>query len=220
MTYTGEVAVGGPPDLLELDTTVVSKVAVGPMNNNAYLLRCKVTGATCLVDAAAEEDTLLRLIREQADARLDSIVTTHRHPDHWGALAAVAAATNAPTHAGRADVAGIPVPTQEPVDHGQLLRLGDAVIEVVGLPGHTPGSIALLLEAGSDAPVVVTGDALFPGGVGRTRSPEDFTSAFDAVRRELFDRLPDRARVLPGHGWDTTLGAERGSLPGWRARGW
>jgi glyoxylase-like metal-dependent hydrolase (beta-lactamase superfamily II) len=220
MPYTGDVQVGGPPDVLELDTMTVTKVAVGPMDNNAYLLRCRLTGGTLLVDGAAEAETLLALVGGTAGGRLDAILTTHRHHDHWGALAHLVQSSRAATYAGAADAPAIAVATDTPLEHGDVVRVGQCDTSVVALPGHTPGSIALVLERDSASPVVLTGDALFPGGVGRTTSPETFTSALDAAERELFGTLPDATRVLPGHGRDTTLGAERASLPEWRRRGW
>ncbi|RZS82825.1 glyoxylase-like metal-dependent hydrolase (beta-lactamase superfamily II) [Motilibacter rhizosphaerae] len=205
---------------LVLGTLAVTGLSVGATDNDAYLLRCRASGATLLVDAAAEAERLLRLVGDLAGGRLDGVLTTHRHHDHWGALAQLVQATGTTTYAGAADADAIGVRTDVRLGHGDLVRVGEAEVRVVALPGHTPGSVAVLLEPESDAPVVLTGDALFPGGVGRTGSPEEFTSAYDAVVRELFDQLPDATRVLPGHGLPTTLGAERPSLPEWRARGW
>ncbi|MFM7146491.1 MAG: MBL fold metallo-hydrolase, partial [Actinomycetales bacterium] len=103
--YTGKVHVGGPADVRELPALVVSKLAVGPYDNNAYLLRCRQTGAQVLIDAAAEPERLLHLIGPDG---LDAVVTTHRHPDHWQALAEVAERTGAPTAAHAMDAPGIP----------------------------------------------------------------------------------------------------------------
>ncbi|MFZ9988538.1 MAG: MBL fold metallo-hydrolase, partial [Candidatus Nanopelagicales bacterium] len=83
MTYSGDVHVGGPADVHELPGLIVSKIAVGPMSNNAYLLRCRDTGEQVLVDAAAEPEALLDLIGEDGIA---AVITTHRHADHWQAL--------------------------------------------------------------------------------------------------------------------------------------
>ena len=88
--YSGRVRVGGPADVRELPEVVISKVAVGPMDNNCYLLRCRRTGAQLLIDAAAEPDLLIDL----ASSSLVAVVTTHAHADHYGALAAVVAATS------------------------------------------------------------------------------------------------------------------------------
>ena len=217
MPYSGRVSVGGTPDVRELADLVVTKAAVGPMDNNAYLLRCRQTGDGLLVDAANDAGTLVGLV---ADVPLRLVVTTHRHRDHWQALAAVVRSTGAATVAHQADAAAIPVPTGRAVGDGDRLDVGRCELEVIHLVGHTPGSIALLYDDPNGAPHLWTGDSLFPGGPGRTTSPEDFTSLMDDLERKVFDRLPDETWVYPGHGADTTLGAERASLPEWRARGW
>ncbi|MFE9247446.1 MBL fold metallo-hydrolase [Streptomyces sp. NPDC007088] len=218
MTYSGKVRVGGPADVHELRDLIISKVAVGPMDNNAYLLRCRETGEQLLIDAANDADTLLTLIGGDG---VRTVVTTHRHPDHWQALSEVVAATGALTCAGREDLEGIPVATDVPVDDGDLIRVGRAGLTVRHLRGHTPGSIALVYDDPDGSPHVFTGDCLFPGGVGNTRSdPAAFAQLIDDVETRLFARLPDETWVYPGHGDDTSLGAERPHLPEWRARGW
>ncbi|MGW9079379.1 MBL fold metallo-hydrolase [Streptomyces kronopolitis] len=218
MGYSGAVKVGGPADVHELTDLMISKVAVGPMNNNAYVLRCRATDEQLLIDAAAEPRTLLALI---GDSGISSVVTTHRHGDHWGALREVVDATGARTYAGRYDAEGIPVPTEVPVDDGDTLTVGRVELTARHLVGHTPGSIALVYDDPHGAPHLFTGDCLFPGGVGNTfGSAENFVRLIDDVERELFDRLPDETWVYPGHGNDTTLGAERPQLALWRERGW
>jgi glyoxylase-like metal-dependent hydrolase (beta-lactamase superfamily II) len=189
---------------------------VGPMDNNAYLLRCRYTDEQLLIDAANDSPTLVRLV----NGSLAGVVTTHRHADHWQALSEVVAATGARTYAGRFDAEGIPVPTDVPVEDGDEIRVGQAVLRAVHLVGHTPGSIALLYDDPKGHPHLFTGDCLFPGGPGRTGNPEDFTSLMDGVQSKVFDVLPDETWIYPGHGNDTTVGAERPSLGEWRARGW
>ncbi len=216
VTYTGEVEVGGPAGIREIDGITLAKVAVGPMNNNAYLLRDNATGQGLLIDAAAEAGTLLRLI---GDTPVAAIVTTHRHPDHWGALAEVKAATGAVTVAHPLDAGGIPVPTDELVGDDGAISFGGIELSAIHLVGHTPGSIALLLR-GSDRPHLFTGDCLFPGGPGRTTRPEDFSSLMGGLEERVFGQLPDETWIYPGHGNDSTLGAERPHLEEWRARGW
>jgi glyoxylase-like metal-dependent hydrolase (beta-lactamase superfamily II) len=217
MAYHGRTRVGGPPDVRELSELIITKVAVGPMDNNAYLLRCRRSGEELLIDAANDADTLLELFGDTAPA---TVVTTHRHGDHWQALRAVVDATGAETVAHEADAAEILVPTTRLVRDGDRLRVGDSELEVINLVGHTPGSIALLYDDPTGEPQLWTGDSLFPGGVGRTTSPESFASLIDDVDAKLFGRLPDETWVYPGHGDDTTLGAERPHLAEWRARGW
>ncbi len=218
MTYTGAVKVGGPADVHELADLMISKVAVGPMDNNAYLLRCRATGEQLLIDAAAEAHTLLSLI---GDDGIASVVTTHRHGDHWGALQAVVDATGARTYAGALDAEGIPVATDVPLADGNTITVGRVELTARHLVGHTPGSIALVYDDPHGHPHVFTGDCLFPGGVGNTHGDaKAFANLIDDVEHKLFDQLPDETWVYPGHGNDTTLGAERPHLAEWRERGW
>ncbi|MBN9327895.1 MAG: Zn-dependent hydrolase [Cellulomonas sp. 73-145] len=235
MTYSGDVRPGGPSDVRVLDEVEIRKASVGPMDNNAYLVTCRRTGAQLLVDAAADPERLLALVREgAASARLDGIVTTHRHPDHLSALASVVAVTGAPLLAGAPDADAVAAAADRPVQRrlqdGDTIAVGHAVLEVIALRGHTPGSIALVYrepEHADEADAVAgrahlfTGDSLFPGGVGATGNDRArFDQLFLDVTERIFDRFDDTAWVYPGHGPDTTLGAERPQLDAWRARGW
>ncbi|QXG76482.1 MBL fold metallo-hydrolase [Modestobacter sp. L9-4] len=217
--YTGDVEVGGPPQRRELPGLTVTKLAVSEMANDVYLLTSTATGESLLVDAAADPAALLALI---GDADVRTVVTTHGHWDHHRALADVVRATGAQTVAHPADAGDLPVPVTRPVEHGDTVEVGDQVLEVVHLRGHTPGSIALVWRGADGADTLVfTGDSLFPGGVGNTQGDSArFTSLIDDVEQRLFDVLPDDTWVHPGHGADTTLGAERPHLAEWRARGW
>ena len=217
MTYRGHVTPGSPAER-ELPELLITKASVGPMDNNAYLLQCLATDELLLVDAASEPEVLLELV---GGRDLGTVVTTHRHRDHWDALSAVVAATRATTIAGAEDVDGIPVPTDRPVADGDTIELGHCRLEVIHLVGHTPGSIALLYDDPKGPPHLWTGDSLFPGGVGNTHGNKaHFESLLHDVETKIFDRLPDETWVYPGHGDDTTLGAERPQLSEWRARGW
>jgi glyoxylase-like metal-dependent hydrolase (beta-lactamase superfamily II) len=221
MSYTGDVSVGGPADTRELPGLTVTKVAVGPMDNNAYLLRCSQTGALALIDAANEAPTLLSLIGDQP---LATIITTHQHWDHHAALAEVQAATGAATVAHSADAPGLPIPVSHLVEHGDTVPVGNARLSVIHLRGHTPGSIALCYDGGgelTDTPHLFTGDSLFPGGPGNTqKDAARFDSLMNDLEQRVFGELPDGTWVYPGHGKDTTLGTERPHVPEWRARGW
>jgi glyoxylase-like metal-dependent hydrolase (beta-lactamase superfamily II) len=217
MTYTGKVRPGGPADVRELPHLVISKISVGPMDNDAYLLRCRDSDEQLLIDAAEEEDRLLDLVGPDG---LVGVVTTHRHADHWQALGDVVKATGARTFAHPLDATAIPVETDVFLEDGDRLRFGAVELTAIHLVGHTPGSVCLLYDDPDGFPHLFTGDCLFPGGVGRTTSPEDFASLFTGVRDKLFGRLPDETWVYPGHGDDTTLGVERPHLEEWEARGW
>jgi glyoxylase-like metal-dependent hydrolase (beta-lactamase superfamily II) len=218
--YTGKVVVGGPADTRELGALRITKIAVGPMSNNAYLLRCAATGDGLLIDAAAEAHALGELLTSQSIEQLVQVVTTHRHADHWQALGEIVASTGAVTAAGRADAAELPVHTDVLLDNGDELWIGDQQLRIMGLRGHTPGSIAVLHTDSEGLSHLFSGDSLFPGGVGKTGSHADFVSLLDDVEERIFNRLPDSTWVYPGHGNDTTVGAERPQLTEWRARGW
>ena len=221
MSYTGDVAVGGPPDVRDLPGLIVTKVAVGPYDNNAYLLRCTATGEGLLIDAANEAGRLLELID---GTKLSLIVTTHSHLDHWAALREVQEATGALVAAHPADAGGLPVPVAEPISGGDKVRFGDVVLGVIHLRGHTPGSVALCYDARgelAEAPHLFTGDSLFPGGPGNTwKDAKRFNQLMDDLEDRVFGPLPDGTWVYPGHGKDTTLGSERPHLQEWRDRGW
>jgi glyoxylase-like metal-dependent hydrolase (beta-lactamase superfamily II) len=122
-----------------------------------------------------------------------------------------------------ADADGLPVPVTRLVENGEVLTFGDASVSFIHLRGHTPGSIAVCYDAGgrlSGEPHLFTGDSLFPGGPGRTTTPEAFNSLMSGLEERVFGRLPDETWIYPGHGNDTTLGAERPHLAEWHARGW
>jgi glyoxylase-like metal-dependent hydrolase (beta-lactamase superfamily II) len=217
MSYRGKVVPGGPPDVRELAKLTITKFSVGDMDNNVYLLRCQATDEQVLVDAADEASRILQVVGSDG---LRRVVTTHRHWDHHRALPEVVTATGATTVAGDADADELPVPVDERVSDGDIVQVGECQLEVIHLVGHTPGSIALLFDDPDGTPHLFTGDSLFPGGVGKTRSPEDFTSLIHDVSHKLFDRLPDETWFYPGHGDDSSLGAERPHLAEWRTRGW
>jgi glyoxylase-like metal-dependent hydrolase (beta-lactamase superfamily II) len=215
--YSGDVTVGGDADVRTAGALQVTKVATPPFENNCYLLRCTATGATLLVDAAGDAPLLLSLV---GDGRLVGVLETHGHWDHVQALAEVEAATGAPVLVHAGDAAMLPVAADRLVEDGETLTVGECTLTVVHLEGHTPGSVALLWEGDPERPHLWSGDSLFPGGPGRTTTPEEFGSLMDDLERKVFGPLPDETWVYPGHGKDTTLGAERASLPEWRARGW
>lgn len=219
--YTGHVEPGGDAARRTLDALTVTKLSVGPMDNNAYLLVCRAQGEALLIDAANDPERISDLVGHGPDRpALRTIVTTHRHADHWQALGAVAGANGANTVAHPLDADPLPVPPDLLVEHGDTVTVGDCPLEVIHLRGHTPGSIALLYRDPAGHPHLFTGDSLFPGGVGNTeKDAKRFASLIDDVEKKLF-ALPDSTWFYPGHGSDSTLGAERPNLPEWRERGW
>ncbi|MGB9305100.1 MAG: MBL fold metallo-hydrolase [Mycobacterium sp.] len=218
--YTGHVDQGTAARRTLPGVTIV-KTSVGPMDNNAYLVTCSATGETLLIDAANDADALIDLIREHTP-KVSLIVTSHQHFDHWQALEAVAEATGAPTAAHEIDAEPLPVKPNRLLSNGDTVQIGDLTFDVIHLRGHTPGSVALALGGPATGGVtqLFTGDCLFPGGLGRTTKTAEFDSLFKDVKSRVFDRFDDGTVVYPGHGDDTTLGAERPQLNEWRARGW
>jgi glyoxylase-like metal-dependent hydrolase (beta-lactamase superfamily II) len=219
-TYTGHVEPQAPARRTLPGATII-KTSVGPMDNNAYLVTCSSTGQSLLIDAANDPQLLVELVGEYAP-KLALIVTSHQHFDHWQALAAVAEATGAPTAAHQLDAEPLPVAPDRLLAGGDTVDIGDLTFDVIHLRGHTPGSLALALRPSGErtATHLFTGDCLFPGGVGKTWEPGAFEELLGDVSSRLFDVYGDDTVVYPGHGDDTTLGAERPHLQDWRERGW
>jgi glyoxylase-like metal-dependent hydrolase (beta-lactamase superfamily II) len=214
--YTGEVEVGGPVDVRTLPGLTITKIATNPFNNNCYLLRDDASGDTLLIDAAGDPDRLLEAL---GDGSLVGVVTTHGHWDHWQGLEAVVEATGAPVLTTAEDAGELPVPAARLLTDGDTVTVGGHVLTAITLVGHTARSVALHYPA--EGGHLFTGDCLFPGGVGNTdKDPERFATLLGDVEAKVFATLPDSTWVYPGHGTDTTLGAERPSLAEWRQRGW
>ncbi|MFZ2511200.1 MAG: MBL fold metallo-hydrolase [Gordonia sp. (in: high G+C Gram-positive bacteria)] len=222
--YTGELTAapdhhGVAAQRRRIPGAEIVKMSVGPMDNNVYVVTDSRTGQSLLIDAANDPDSILALLGA-LDGTLAQIVTTHGHFDHWQALAQLDRATHVPTAVGAADAPDLPVAPDRLLRDGDRITVGALEFEVIGLVGHTPGSIALALTEPGGRVHLFTGDSLFPGGVGKTWQPGDFEILLDDVETKLFARYGDDTVVYPGHGTDTTLGAERPSLGTWRQRGW
>ncbi|MDX8047804.1 MBL fold metallo-hydrolase [Lentzea sp. BCCO 10_0798] len=219
--YTGHVDPEGPAARRTLDALTITKISVGPMDNNAYLLVCRSTNEALLIDAANDHERLSDLLDSLPERpRLRTIVTTHQHADHWQALEALAGAHGSKTVAHELDAAVLPVQPDVVVEHGDTVNVGEVPLSIIHLRGHTPGSIAVVYDDPDGHPHLFTGDSLFPGGVGKTTSADNFASLINDVEDRLFAVLPDDTWFYPGHGDDSTLGKERPSLSEWRSRGW
>jgi glyoxylase-like metal-dependent hydrolase (beta-lactamase superfamily II) len=191
----------------------IHHVVVGPMDNNVYVLRCKQTGEAVLIDAANEHDRLLELCR-----RLNVVKVLETH-GHWDHIQAVPAVRDAGIDVGvTPDDCGMLPSYDFLLEDDSVLEVGRLRLRTIHTPGHTPGSMCFLLEG---APVVFSGDTLFPGGPGATRFPGgDFPTIIRSVEDRLFAPLAPDVLVLPGHGAETTIGSERPHLQEWIDRGW
>ena len=188
---------------------------VGPWPMNCYIVTCVETGASAVVDPGADAVAILDEI-----ARVELIIVTHAHPDHVGALDDVKTVTGAPVCLHPADAARFEVPYDIPLHDGDLLPLGNLRLRAIHTPGHTPGQTCIALDDPRDvaaSPCVLVGDALFPGGPGHTRTPEDFATTLRTLREIVF-RWPDETRFYPGHGEGSTIGAVRPAFETFLAR--
>jgi glyoxylase-like metal-dependent hydrolase (beta-lactamase superfamily II) len=190
----------------------IDKIVVGPFENNVFVLRCKGTGVAVIVDAANEHDLLLEVSRATGVRR---VLTTHGHWDH---IQAVTQMRDAGIDVGVAEPDAKMLPAYDfTIPDRDVIEVGDLRLDTIHTPGHTPGSTCFLLQG---HPVLFSGDTLFPGGPGLTGWPlSDFGTIIGSIRAHLLS-LPDATRVHPGHGPDTTIGAERPALPEWIRRGW
>ena len=196
------------------DTNVeVHRLVVGPVDNNVYIVRCRATGESLLIDAANEHDKLLELCRA-LDVR--QVVETHGHWDHIQAVEAVRDA-GIDVAVTSADAGMLPSYDQLLEDRS-VLEIGALRIGTVATPGHTPGSMCFTVEG---TPLLFTGDTLFPGGPGNTSFENaDFATIIRSIEDRLFSAFGTETLVLPGHGAGTTIGEELPHLGEWVERGW
>jgi len=196
------------------DTAVeVHRVVVGPVENNVYIVRCRVTGDSLLIDAANEHDLLLELC---TDLHVRQVVETHGHWDHIQAVEAVRDA-GIDVAVTQADAAMLPSYDQI-LDDDSVVTVGRLRVATIATPGHTPGSMCFAVEG---TPLLFTGDTLFPGGPGNTAPDDaDFGTIIRSIDGRLFGAFGPDTLVLPGHGVGTTIGAESPHLDEWIARGW
>jgi glyoxylase-like metal-dependent hydrolase (beta-lactamase superfamily II) len=202
-----------PPTLHYSDASCeIHKVVVGPVDNNVFVVRCRQSGDAVLIDAANEHDLLLQLC-EKLGVR--TVIETHGHWDHIQAVPAVRdAGYEVGVTAADADMLDS---YDYVIDDDSVIEVGRLRLHTLSTPGHTPGSMCFRLE---HAPVLFSGDTLFPGGPGNTTFPGgDFEAIISSIDNRLFS-LDARTLVLPGHGDDTTIGAERPHLNEWVDRGW
>jgi len=194
------------------DQIEITKVVVGPMTNNVYVLRCAETGESVLVDAADEPDVLLPLCERFG---VGDVLTTHGHRDH---IRAVPALRRAGHRVGVAEGDAGWLPAYDfLIEDDSVIGVGRVRLRAIHTPGHSPGSTCFRIEG---SPVLMAGDTLFPGGPGNTWGNRvDFATIIRSIHERLFT-LPDDTLVMPGHGKGTTIGAERPHLQEWIDRGW
>ena len=192
----------------------VHRLVVGRYDNNVFVVRCVHTGQAVLIDAANEHEKLLELCTALGVTR---VLETHGHHDHIQAVPAMREAGYevAVTSQGAPMLKDVGYDVF--IEHGQVIEVGRLRLEAIHNPGHTPGSVSFKVHG---APLLFSGDTLFPGGPGATHFPGgDFTTIISSIDSRLFT-FPGDTLVLPGHGADTTIATERPHLQEWVDRGW
>ena len=178
-------------NIVKDDSIQIEKLELGPFGTNAYILICRQTGASVLVDAPGEASKILAQLKG-SDPKY--ILMTHNHMDHTGALAEVKSALNVPIAAHRDDAGNLPLKPDMLLSDGDVIVCGDIHLTVLHTPGHTPGSLCFLTGN-----YLIAGDTIFPGGPGKTGSPADFARMVESLAGKIFV-LPEGTRIYPGHG--------------------
>jgi glyoxylase-like metal-dependent hydrolase (beta-lactamase superfamily II) len=201
---------------------ILKGITVGLLQENCYILGCERTQRAVVIDPGDNAPAILQLAR-QSGVTIEKIINTHAHLDHVLAVNEVKAATGAPFYLHEKDLPTLHAvpnaarlwlgaeidPIDEPdayLEHGQIIQVGDEQLEVRFTPGHAPGHVVFVHHAGR---LVLAGDTLFQGSIGRFDLPgADGPTLFRSIREQLFS-LPDDYQVYPGHGGATTIGYER-----------
>src|SRR5256714_5804402 len=195
------------------DQAEITKVVVGPYDNNVYVVRCKQTGDAVMLDAANEHEKLLDLCRTLG---VRTVLETHGHFDHIQAIPQV---RDAGYQVGVTAEDAAMLPSYDYLlEDDSVIEVGRLRLRTMLTPGHTPGSMCFELEG---SPVLLSGDTLFPGGPGATTfEGGDFDTIIRSIDERIFSKIAPETIVMPGHGDDTTIGTERPHLQEWIDRRW
>lgn len=175
----------------------IRKITVGPYSNNVYVLICKATRKSLIIDASFE---VPRIVEAAAGSTVQAILQTHCHMDHVAGLDELKATTQAPVGIHPRDEEQFHLRGDFQLEDGATVRFGECALQVMHTPGHSKGGLCFLHE-----PHCFCGDTLFPGGPGKTWSARDFESLLRSITKRLY-LLPDHTILYPGHGLNTTIG--------------
>jgi len=192
----------------------VTKLTLGPMDNNVYVVVCPHTNESLVVDASHDA---ARIVAATEGTTPRYILLTHGDGDHIDVLQELRGRLAVPVGIHEADADRLPASADFFITDGQDISVGDITLHAIHTPGHTPGSLCFHIASGE---TLLAGDTLFPGGPGATHGDKDrFARIIASVRDRLFV-LPDDTSVRPGHGNDTTIGTEKPHLQEWIDRGY
>jgi len=173
------------------DVVRIERLELGPYGTNTYVLICRRSGDSVLIDAPAEANAILKALK---GTNPNCILITHTHMDHLGALPEVKSALDVPVAVHHSEAEGLPIAADMLLNDGDTISFGDIELKVLHTPGHTPGSICFLTGRH-----LISGDTVFPGGPGKTGSPGDFKVIIQSIAGKILV-LPDDTRIYPGHG--------------------
>jgi hydroxyacylglutathione hydrolase len=178
----------------------VYKTSCGPYDNNSYIVLCLNTQESLIIDAPMDPAAVLE---EAEGTKVKAIIITHNHKDHLYGLEEMVSVTKAPVGVHSADTANFLSPPDFFIEDGDSIKVGNIEIKAIHTPGHTDGSTCFTVGN-----YLFSGDTLFPGGPGRSKSPEALASIIKSITDKLFT-YPDQIEVLPGHGITTKLGESK-----------
>jgi len=188
-------------ELIEKDDYIrIDRLQLGAFGTNSYIIRCRVTGDSVLVDAPAEAAEILERLKA-TNPRY--ILMTHNHMDHIGALSELKSKLGISIAAHPLDAKNLPSPPETLLGDGDTVSFGNIKLGVLHTPGHTPGSLCFLTGR-----YLISGDTIFPGGPGMTRSPGDLKKIIESITSKIFV-LPEDTQIYPGHGDSTILKKEK-----------
>ena len=182
------------------DVLQIEKLELGPFGTNAYIVVCQKTRDSLLIDTPAEANTILDKLK---GTKPKYILLTHNHMDHLGALSELHSKLKVPLAAHALDSGNLPSPPEMLLNDGDTISVGSLKIEVLHTPGHTPGSLCFKVGR-----YLISGDTIFPGGPGKTRSPDNLRQIINSITEKIFV-LPDDTPIYPGHGTSTVLKKEK-----------
>jgi glyoxylase-like metal-dependent hydrolase (beta-lactamase superfamily II) len=198
-----------PVKVGETENMEIQRLETDPFGTNAYLLLCRKSKEAILVDAPGDADIILNHLN---GFKVKMIIITHGHVDHTMALEEIKDALQAPLAAHINDSAMLPIKPDLDLSDGDQLTCGEQKLTVMHTPGHTAGSISILVGA-----YLLAGDTIFPGGPGKTANSTDFKTILQAIQQKILS-LPDETVILSGHGEPTKIGTERKLIDAFSAR--
>ncbi len=178
----------------------IEKIETAPFGTNAYIIVCKETKDSVLIDAPGEAE---RIATQLTESNPKYFLITHSHMDHIGALNELKTRLNVPICAHPLDAGYLPLSPEILLKDGDEVHFGKLRLKVLHTPGHTSGSVCFMTGR-----YLISGDTLFPGGPGRTSTPSDFEHIVKSIKEKILV-LPDDVQIYPGHGDSTILKKEK-----------